>query len=132
MNHQHWTSILRVLSGHLPDDIYHRQQVLDAITAGLPGDHQERSYWVDLSASLSAHIIQQRELEFLPAPESRGGRRLSDRIDIRGGGRLDRPVNRRSSPNVTESHSGNAGALAVNLKKGSRGGRRQSDTQQPR
>lgn len=129
MNHQHWTSILRILSGHLPDDIHNRQQVLDAVTAGLPADHQERAYWVDLSASLSAHIIQQRELEFLPASESRGGRRLSDRVDIRGGGRLDRPVNRRSAPVGTEHRSGKSGSLAV---KGVRGGRRQSDTQQPR
>lgn len=124
-----WSILISRALLALPEAVDERRAVLQAAAELLPQRHPLWRSVTDSLGHLDHHLAAQQELSLVFDATTRGGRRLSDRIDVRGGGRLDRPVNRRSASFGTEHRSGKSGSLAV---KAVRGGRRQSDTQQPR
>lgn len=67
-----------------------RRAVVAAIKAVFPSSHKLAPEVCALDEALSIALLAQRELCLnLSQPTTKGGRRLSDRIETRGAGRLD-------------------------------------------
>lgn len=66
-----------------------RRAVAEAVRAVFPPKHPLASEVAALDEALSIALLAQRELCLGLSSPTKGGRRLSDRIETRGGGRLD-------------------------------------------